>query len=175
MEKEVDSSKMQQVLNLLTEMRSYNSEMSKAALQTLVELDREAVVQVLTQVLNSQDSNLRCQAAETLVKLDPDYGVRQILPYLETPDSTLRWVICGLLSTHGDKKAVLPLVNVLQNDSEADVRMLAAFALGRIGDQRAISALEWAREHDEGTDYEGRRVSDVAADAILKIQAQYPQ
>ena len=169
---EIDPSTIRQVTRLLKKMRAYESEISETAYQRLTEIDREEVIEVLTQLLDSPNSNLRCQAAETLVKLSPERGPGIILPYIESADSTFRWVICGLLSSYGTKEAVVPLINVLQSDPEADIRMLAAFALGRISDKRAVPALQRAQQHDKGTDYEGRRVADVAADAIDAILAR---
>jgi HEAT repeat protein len=165
----------EQLIKLLEETCASDPNVKNTAYESIRRSNRKNVISVLDQLLDERDTNLSCQAAKILVDLDPLVGVRLVLPHLNSPDSTLRWVICGLLSNHGNKEAVLPLVNVLKNDSEADVRMLAAFALGKIGDRRAIPTLQWAQQHDYGIDYEGRRVSDVAKDAIREILEQNPQ
>lgn len=78
-------------------------------------------------------------------------------------------MICGILSTYGDERVMEDLVHVLENDPAPDVRMLAAFALGRIGDERAIPVLIKARDNDLGVDFEGRSLSDAATDAFETI------
>jgi HEAT repeat protein len=170
------SSSLREVVELLKKMASYDRTEPARAYQELQKLDRERLIDTLSSILSHQghhNPEIRYRAAEVLVKVDPERGRRLILPYLGSPDSVLRWLVCGLLSNHGDETATMPLVSVLRDDPEPRVRMLAAFALGKVGDERAIPALEWAREHDDGTDWEGRRVSDSAADAIEEISARY--
>ncbi len=61
------------------------------------------------------------------------------------------------------------MVKLLLNDSDSDVRYQAAFFLGRIGDDRALPALEWAAQYDQGQDYEGDLVSARAKWALQEI------
>jgi hypothetical protein len=68
-----------------------------------------------------------------------------------------------------DKCAVLKLCEIILNDDEPNVRYDAAEALTAIGDETAIPALEYVKEHDVGTDYEGRPVSDMAECTIQGI------
>jgi HEAT repeat protein len=81
----------------------------------------------------------------------------------------MRWTVCGLLSRHGDERAVEPLIQVLLSDDWPDIRMLAADVLGEIGDRRALEALHYAEQHDLGVDYENRTVRDAASEAISAI------
>ena len=68
-----------------------------------------------------------------------------------------------------DEIAIDPLIERLQNDASADVRVVAAFALGKIGHKRSLSALNWAKDHDFSPDFEGRTVSEEAILAIDEI------
>jgi hypothetical protein len=68
-----------------------------------------------------------------LVKIDAGAGKARILPLLDSPDPAVRWLVCGLLSRHGDGQSVGSLLRVLRADRDAGVRSLAAFALGNIG------------------------------------------
>jgi len=57
------------------------------------------------------------------------------------------------------------------------VGVLIARALGKLGDKRALPALEWAQTHDKEPIFDrkstrGKSVSDVAAKAIARIKAQ---
>ena len=66
-----------------------------------------------------------------------------------------------------DRQAVEPLINALQ-DRDKGVRCAAAEALGLLGDTRAIEALQ-ASLTDSATLPNGRRISDVAAAALVKL------
>ncbi len=58
---------------------------------------------------------------------------------------------------------------MLLEDPDGSVRLVSALALRHIGDTRAIPALEYAVNHDMGTDEEGRRVDKAAKEAIDSI------
>jgi HEAT repeat protein len=166
----------QKVMELLKTFLAYDIKARQEARQELSKLDREQVIDVLSTVLADQDPQepeLRYRSAEMLVKIDPKRAAKLLIPYLESADSLLRSHVCGLLSICGGKEAIIPLVNILRNDPKVSARMNAAFTLGKIGDQRAIPALRWAQQHDEGTDWEGRCVSDAATGAIEEILARY--
>ena len=67
---------------------------------------------------------------------------------------------------------VLPIILALR-DENSDVRWTAAQCLGTTGDERAMSALEYVRDHDTGeATYNAytTRLSEVAADAIWTIR-----
>ena len=68
-----------------------------------------------------------------------------------------------------DSEFIYPLIYLLENDPDNDVRFIAAVALGRIGDERAIPSLTRAKEKDFGVDYEGETVSSAADDALKQI------
>jgi len=76
---------------------------------------------------------------------------------------------CGacrtLLNFPGEASSAL-LARVLLNDSDPDVRWLAADALRIVGTENAIPALKHAISHDEGEDYEGSTVSRTAKQAL---------
>lgn len=53
------------------------------------------------------------------------------------------------LGERKSKKAVIPLMKVLRNDSVAEARIMAALSLYKIGDERGIFAIKKAMEFDE--------------------------
>jgi HEAT repeat protein len=166
----------QEVQDLLSKLLILDMDVRDQAREELAELDREQVIDVLSVVLaneNPEEPQTRYNAAWLLCEFSPKLAARLFIPHLESPDPILRWKVCGLLSSCGDNEATMPVVNVLLNDPEAATRMLAAFTLEKIGDRRAIPALRWAQQHDDGTDWEGRRMSDAAADAIDEILKRY--
>jgi HEAT repeat protein len=177
------------VLELLRKLLVYDLDVQQNARQQLYRLDREPTIRVLSAVLadeNPEDPELRYRAAGLLARLDPKRAATLLIPCLKSRDplmrseacgllSTMRSEACGLLSTCDDQEATVPLMDVMRNDPKASTRMLAAFALGKVGDRRAITALQWVEQHDSGTDWEGRHVSDAATDAIREILARHPR
>jgi len=156
----------------LAEFHSFEPGAREKAVLTLKALDRGAVIRELGRLLNRRNLELRCDAAEALLRIDANQTIDRVLPLLTDPISTVRWTTCGLLHDFGDQRAIPLLVQVLLNDREADVRHSAAYALGEIGDRSTLSALRQASQLDDGTDYEGRRVRDMATEAIERILAR---
>ncbi|HLK88362.1 MAG TPA: HEAT repeat domain-containing protein [Polyangia bacterium] len=68
-------------------------------------------------------------------------------------------------------RAVDPLIAALA-DPEAEVRFWAAFALGQLGDERAIPALEQLARSDTAVLEGWGRISDEASEAISEIRAR---
>jgi HEAT repeat protein len=101
--------------------------------------------------------------------LDAEKYIPAIINLLNDPLDYVRWDISGLLHDFGDQRVIKPLINVILNDPDSDVRHNACYALSAIGDSNAISALRHVVENDKGTDYEGRSVSDMAAEALRNI------
>lgn len=83
-----------------------------------------------------------------------------------------RTACCRRLAKCKDSRAITKLATVLLSDSDPDVRFVAAEALGDIGDQQALPALEYASQNDKGEDYEGFLVSEAAREAIAKLRAR---
>lgn len=103
---------------------------------------------LLGTMLHDSDVNLRCTACEAILRVDAKRGLELILPGLLDSDSIMRWDTCGLLHDFGDERAVEPLIMVLKNDPDAQVRGIAAYALGGIGSPAVIPALLAAQKSD---------------------------
>jgi HEAT repeat protein len=142
------------------------------AIAELLSLERKSTFDVLAGLLDNVDVDIRCDAAEMLMRIDAKRGEPLIISLLLDSDPNVRWSVCGFLYDFGDKHATSGLVNVLLNDTEADIRFFAADALGRIGDHSAIPSLRQAVQFDQGKDGEGRRVGDAAAEAIKQIETR---
>ncbi len=148
---------------------SHDTDRRSLVHQELHTYEREPLLALLDQLLDDEDENVRTDAAVIFAAVDLDRSLDRLLGFLRTPDAAMRWTICGLLSRHGDERAVEPLIQVLLSDDWPDTRMLAAFALGEIGDRRALEALRYVEQHDQGVDYENRTVRDAASEAISII------
>ncbi len=112
------------------------------------------------------------RAIEALAKLgDPRMVEPLIRLFKAQPVSS----IATILGNFGDRRAVEPLIDALQ-DRDPSVRFYVARALGKLGDKRALPALEWTRTHDtepilDRKSVRGKSVSDAATKAIERITA----
>lgn len=94
------------------------------------------------------------------------WGIKAIIPMTDDADVTARADVVNLLGDFGDPVVVPDLIDVLETDYSYIVRWQAAWALGRIGDQRAVSHLI-----DSLTD-EARDVRWFAAWSLREITGQ---
>lgn len=76
------------------------------------------------------------------------------------------------LSNYSEQCVVDTLATLLKEDTDPDLRYVAARALANNGDASALAALTHAVQHDTGTDYEGRPIASVAAQAIEAIRTR---
>lgn len=157
------------VLHLVKALQSRTGSEREATFREIARLGSESVKQVLVAALPILAPEFRAYSAEVLLRLNLQDSVEHVVPLLSEPDTELRYYVCGLLSNYGDKTAVQPLIDVLRNDPDADVRGIAAFALGKIGDRRAIPVLRKAQQEDDAVGSEGHRVSRIAEEALKAV------
>ena len=137
----------------------------------LHQYDVKKMTNAMSAILAHADIEVRFHAVDAIPYLVPDDTVVDLLlPYLNDPSRELRWTLCELFHSYPDSRVVLPLVKLLQEDIDQDVRVVAAEALFAVGDERAIPALTYAAEHDNGKDFEDRTVAQAARNAIVAIQ-----
>lgn len=159
---------IQYVIHLL---RSLHAEDENTRLQVVEKIRglNKQEVDILINQLRHFDGEIRCDAATALLIIDNHKHMESILPLLEDPLGYVRWDVAGLLHDFGDEAAIESLIKVILSDPDDDVRHNACFALSTIGDARALPALRYVLANDKGEDYEGRRVSDMAQEAIDSI------
>ncbi len=114
-------------------------------------LDKELLDKLLPRLANLKDApstnEIIVQTRKILLKLkEPDISENQLNNWLPEPYD--------------------PLIEALMKNQDARVRERAAWALGEIGDQKAIEPLTYAASSDE---YE--MVRSMATEALAKIQA----
>ena len=159
----------QYLIDLIRGWENKDAEQRDKILNELRALDREKLIDTLNNLLYDLDPYLQSYAIDLLITIDKQRSMDLLLPLLNTPEAGLRWFICDLLVDDGDERAVEPLIKVLLGDPNGSVRLMAAAALKHIGDTRAIPALQYAMEHDNGTDEEGRPVKGAAEEALDSI------
>ena len=149
-----------------------------------IELERVDRFKSLIRVfgLFSKDQSLRntCYSAITTVAItsaktamtwsaqERNELQEQLSPLLDSPDPSIRLIEC--LGHIGDKRLVPRFIELLGHEDES-VRRFAAHALGRLGDPRALPALERPADTDPHQYENGvYGVRKAAAEAIEKIQ-----
>ena len=156
--------------HIISLLRDWENKAARDKILSEIHLfDKEKLIDILNSLLYDPDPYLQSYAIDVLRVLDKQRALILLLPLLNTPEAGLRWFICEILADDGDERAVEPLAKVLLEDPDGDVRLMAAVALRRIGDSRAIPSLQFAMNHDKGTDSEGRRVDKAAKEAIDAI------
>ena len=111
------------------------------------------------------------KAVEALVKLHDPRALEpliQLFARKHWPD------LATVLGHWGDRRAVEPLIAAM-DDPDSHVRFYTARALGRLGDERALSVLQRAVERDtepitDTGSIQGKSVAYVAAKAIQAIK-----
>lgn len=169
--KPIDYSKIQVIENLQLLKVSMDAKARRQAYQAILDLEPILLQEVLGGIIQDRaDPEILAYVAEILLERDYESGVALVLPLLYSEEAYLRRHVCGLLSNYISNAAVDPLIHKLQTDTSADVRVIAAFALGKIQNEKALSALLTAQEHDLGIDFEGTAVSEEARKALISIQ-----
>lgn len=69
------------------------------------------------------------------------WGVQAVVPAAYDAGAMVRVDVVNLLGDIGDPVVIPDLIDILETDSNDDVRWQAAWSLGRIGDQQALSHL----------------------------------
>lgn len=163
---------IQYVIYLLRGLHAEDENTRLQVVEKIRGLNKEEV-DILINQLRHFDGEIRCDAATALLIIDNHKHMESILPLLEDPLGYVRWDVAGLLHDFGDRAAIESLIKVILNDPDDDVRHNACFALSAIGDARALPALRYILANDKGEDYEGRRVSDMAREAIDSILSRH--
>jgi len=117
-------------------------------------------------------------AGPALVALGRLRHPRAVEPLIRYLDRTGNPSAATVLGNTRDRRAVPSLIAALGH-ADPSTRFYAARALGKIGDERALPALENVRQHDHTREprrtWRRKSVSDVAAIAIERIRSAPPR
>ena len=159
------------IVNLLRRWGDGFKDQKAPEILALRQYDVEQITKAMSAILAFAEEEIRFHAVDAIPNLvSDDVVIDLLLPYLDDPNPILRWVLCELFSGFPDSRVVLPLAKLLEEDVDPNVRVVAAEALFRVGDERAIPALVYAAEHDDGKDFEDRTVSYAARQALAAIE-----
>jgi HEAT repeat protein len=133
--------------------------------------DVETLRAALSSIFLSGNTQIRIYAIDAMPYILPREGIIQLLiPCLQDERVAIRWKSCQMLQRYPDRRATIPLMEVLRKEKNPDIRVVAADALGRIGNAEATTVLTDALKNDKGRDFEGRTVAKTARLAIAAIK-----
>jgi len=101
----------------------------------------------------------------------PTKDITTAISRLDHPDVLTRMNACRALGDLGSRQAVEPLIALLAEFEDNAVRILAAVALGRIGDPRALRALELTPARNNTHEMYGE-VSSSFASAASELRSK---
>lgn len=134
---------------------------------------KRAVRPLAASLLESDSSYRRAAAAHALGLIGDKRSLEPLLQVLLNPheDSKTRGEAAEALANLNDPRAVDPLIKALQDES-TEVRFWSAYALGEIGDERAVPELKRLAATDEAIVPEWGKISSEAANAIEQIHSR---
>jgi len=133
------------------------------AIEVLGKIGDERAVDTLVDFVDSGNPPLQKATLRALGEIGSEETTQGIANVLADEESAVRSAAARSLGLIGDTRAIEPLSDRLADDGEAnEVRASAAWALVRIGTERALSA---AAEYDDDRDYSVQFEAERARDA----------
>ncbi len=135
-----------------TWMKKYRLRAQAAAIDTLGRIRAEEAVIPLIQLLGSED--LKGAALGSLIAMRGT-AVPALIEALQTGEYIVQLESAKALNSIGDRRAILPFINMLTGTTNKEVKAIAAIALGNMRargpDNTAVSALTDALNLDDTT------------------------
>jgi hypothetical protein len=135
----------------------------RGAIEVLGKIGDERAVDTLTEFVDSGNPPLQKVTLRALGEIGSTDASQAVANALRDDSAEIRSIAARALGLIGDTRAIEPLSGLLADEAEADeVRGSAAWALVRIGTERALSA---AAEYDDDRAYTVQREAEIARDA----------
>ncbi len=127
---------------LIATLEEASPELRAATAWALGEIKGSRALEALAQMVRTDpDVHARKAAAEALRPYRSPRTLLTFVTALHDESPKIRTTAILALADLGDRRAIPPLIAVLQGDPHAEVRMLAAVALGHLDDPLALSGL----------------------------------
>lgn len=159
---------------LLAVLEDKDPELRTAAVRSLGELgSKRAVRPLITALHTDEDVEVRLATAYALGLLGDKRAVKPLMTKLsdQNEEPKVRGITAEALADLKDRRAVTPLIVALSDES-IEVRFWAVFALGELGDSRALPELERLAAMNHAILPGWGPVNEEAAMAIQRIQDQ---
>lgn len=161
------------ISHLLKLMNKYKSKTFVSSLVDALVLKEKYKVKIQDPEIQTQ---LRVNVAKVLANIKDNSAVNPLLYCLNNKDENykLRLSCAEALGKIGDKYAILPLSEILRDDSEHSVYLKesAAFALGMIGDMKAVEPLVNILETKKGIMDKFTFLKERAIEALSRIDVK---
>ena len=146
-----------------------NSYVRETCVESLGKIGEKTTIPFLISLLKDKDPQVRIEASLALGKMKAVRAVSSLCNNLSAKNAGVRWAAVRSLGAIKDAKAaVIPLISLLdeEKEKESNIRDWAAWALGEIGDKRAIKPLINALKKDKSPDV--RQEAELALEVIAK-------
>ncbi|MGQ4832492.1 MAG: HEAT repeat domain-containing protein [Candidatus Asgardarchaeia archaeon] len=118
-------------------LKNQNPDIRYYSLKGLFHLGKPSAAKHILEMLEvEEDDDLIQRAKDVLLSLVDRSIYTDLLPFLKSKKPIVRGIVCELLGTIKESKAVPYLINLL-SDKNKEVKKLAAEAIGNIGDRQA--------------------------------------
>jgi HEAT repeat protein len=159
------------VVNSLIEIlkTEKNSYVRETCVESIGKIGEKATIPFLISLLKDKDPQVRIEASLALGKMRAVRAVESLCNNLRTKNAGVRWAAVRAIGAIKDAKAaVIPLISLLdeEKEKESNIRDWAAWALGEIGDTRAVKPLFNAIKMDKSPDV--RQEAELALKEITK-------
>ncbi|MHB9023159.1 MAG: HEAT repeat domain-containing protein [Armatimonadota bacterium] len=122
-------------------LRDENATVRLIAARALRDLADARALQPLLAALKGADPDLRLQIEMALGEIGDTRAVEPLLTLLTTGTPDEQYVITRALGQIGAARAIAPLAAFLKTTADAEARVQANFALGKLGDAQAVDRL----------------------------------
>ena len=160
------------LIPLLATLKDRKGDLRIAAAKALGELGNEQAIEPLINILEGDlDTEVRIAGSYALGLIGDSRGIEPMIKILrdQSQPPKLRGMVAEALSNIGDRRAVDPLILSLSDES-VEVRFWASFALGELGDSKALPELERLAATDEMELAGWGTISREATEAIQQIK-----
>ena len=160
-----------EIVRLLQQWGEGQEGADASELVALRRYDVETLKKAISSIFTSGNAQLRIYAIEAIPYLVPrELMIELLIPCLHDERVVVRWKSCKMLQQHPAPRATMPLMELLRKEKNPDIRVVAADALGKIGNTQAISVLTDAIKNDKGKDFGGKSVAKIARVSIAAIK-----
>ncbi len=131
----------------------------RRALEGLGSSSHPGVARIIESAQYDEDSFMRSSALYAMGRSADVRWIPYLLPHLESEDPASRMEAARALGELEAKAAVIPMIRMLDEEQDMEVRVAILEALGQIGGEKAKQALELAAESEDEAEAEAAELA----------------